>query len=253
MRREDIPPSQGGKYTGFGSKPLHINNDETSNENLVQLQKGLSNSWNFITNTVSSLNKNVIKPASDVVRNPNFSKNIENYAENIKRSLTEKAYIAKDQFNQAVQNFQQKNNNKINKNNDDDLILTNMDESENYGNKLGNEPYIVIDYDYIENNSDNDNDIFNLSRSSSNIMINENNNNNNNSFNNSNNNNNNINVNNNDFTSRRTSVNSFTSLNESLSRAYSIGSSNSMMSIKMTRSNRSSMSNNSNFLKSPIT
>jgi len=232
-RREDIPPSQGGKYTGFGSKPLRLNN-EPQNESLAQFQKSLSTGWNFLTTTVNSLNNNIIKPASNAVRDPNFSKNIENYAENIKRSLTEKAYIAKGQINNAkdhintvVQNLQKTANGGASNNNGDrdDLMLSNMegdkDSSNGSKNDNGNdEPFIVIDYDYIENS---DNDIFCYPKAENNFLTNT------------------INdkSNCNDFFDRRASTNSFTSINESLNRAYSIGSSSSL---KMALSNQSSMS-----------
>ncbi|OUM57251.1 hypothetical protein PIROE2DRAFT_35457, partial [Piromyces sp. E2] len=77
QRSEDLPPSKGGKYTGFGSKPLKTEKD-IQNEGMAQLQKKLSTGWNFLTSTVNSINENVIKPASTKVRDPQFSQNIEN-------------------------------------------------------------------------------------------------------------------------------------------------------------------------------
>jgi len=231
-RREDIPPSQGGKYTGFGSKPLRLNNGP-QNESLAHFQKSISSGWNFLATTVNSLNNNIIKPASNAVRDPNFSKNIENYAENIKRSLAEKAYIAKGQIDNAkdhisivVQNLQKTaNGTASNSNGDrDDLMLSNLegdkDSSNDSKNDNGNEPFIVIDYDYIENS---DNDIFCYPKSENKFLTNTLSDNN----------------NYNDFFDRRASTNSFTSINESLNRAYSIGSTSS---IKMALSNRSSSS-----------
>jgi len=232
MRREDIPPSQGGKYTGFGSKPLRTE-EELQNEGLAHFQKSLSTGWNFLTSTVNSLNQNIIKPASNAVRDPRFSQNIENYAENIKRSLAEKAYVAKDQLNNAkdqintvVQNFQKSSTTASNTNNDnnnrDDLILNSMEsDSNNEVSKSGQEPFIVVDYDYIENS---DNDIFSYPKSDNKFL-------------------NNMNESNgNDFCNRRNSTNSFSSINESLSRSYSIGgSSASLISTKINRS-RSSLS-----------
>ncbi|OUM64155.1 hypothetical protein PIROE2DRAFT_32177, partial [Piromyces sp. E2] len=98
-RRDDIPPSQGGKYTGFGSTPLH-NEPQAQNESLAQLQKGLSTGWNFLAQTAmagvkfaaagaNSLNENYIKPASNAVRDPNFTQNLGSYAESFKRTVTE--------------------------------------------------------------------------------------------------------------------------------------------------------------------
>ncbi|ORY31714.1 ArfGap-domain-containing protein, partial [Neocallimastix californiae] len=98
-RRDDIPPSQGGKYTGFGSTPL-MNDPQPQNENLAQLQKSLSSGWSFLAEKAkigvkiaaagaSSLNENYIKPASNAVRDPNFTQNIGFYAESFKRTVSE--------------------------------------------------------------------------------------------------------------------------------------------------------------------
>jgi len=229
QRSEDLPPSKGGKYTGFGSKPL-ITEKNAQNDGMAQFQKRLSTGWNFLASTVSSINENVIKPASNKVRDPQFSQNIENYAENIKRSLTEKAFVAKDQINNAkdqisnaVQNFQKSTNGQNTNENTDDLILSSMetDSNSNTDSKSGKDPYIIIDYDVIENC---DSDIFSYPTNENKYLTNQVNNN-----------------NSNDFYNRRSSTNSFTSINESLSRAYSISSS-SLKNLKMSMSNRSSRS-----------
>ncbi|ORY69381.1 ArfGap-domain-containing protein, partial [Neocallimastix californiae] len=98
-RRDDIPPSQGGKYTGFGSTSLR-NDPQPQNENLAQIQKSLSNGWSFLAQKAmigvkiaaagaSTLNENYIKPASNAVRDPNFTQNIGTYAESFKRTVSE--------------------------------------------------------------------------------------------------------------------------------------------------------------------
>ncbi|KAL6602207.1 ArfGap-domain-containing protein [Neocallimastix sp. 'constans'] len=119
-RRDDIPPSQGGKYTGFGSTSLR-NDPQPQNENLAQIQKSLSNGWSFLAQKAmigvkiaaagaSTLNENYIKPASNAVRDPNFTQNIGTYAESFKRTVSEKASQAAGQISQAYQNFQQGGN-----------------------------------------------------------------------------------------------------------------------------------------------
>jgi ADP-ribosylation factor GTPase-activating protein 1 len=223
LRREDIPPSQGGKYTGFGSKPLQTENPQ--NDNLAQIQKGLLNSWNILTKSVNSLNENILKPASNAVRDPKLHQDIGNYAESIKRSLAEKANNTRDQISSAVQTLIKDDSDDELKN---DLNLSNED-SDSSTSKLGKEPYIVVDYDLIENS---DNDIFSYSKNDNFL-------------------NRNIIENNNDLTNRRNSSFSFTSVNESLSRAYSIGSSNSLFSLKISKSNRGSASNIGSLLNSP--
>ncbi|ORX58431.1 ArfGap-domain-containing protein, partial [Piromyces finnis] len=77
QRDENLPPSKGGKYTGFGSKPLRTEKD-LKNEGITQFQKRLSTGWDFLTSAVNSINENVIKPASNKVRDPQFTQNLEN-------------------------------------------------------------------------------------------------------------------------------------------------------------------------------
>jgi len=150
-RRDDIPPSQGGKYTGFGSTPLNYN-PQPQNENLAQIQKSLSSGWSFLTQTAmagvkfaaagaNSLNENYIKPASNAVRDPNFTQNIGSYAESFKRTVSEKAYQAAGQINQAYQNFQNGNN-------------------PNRRSVIRNEPYVVKNDGSNNNNNGNTNDDF---------------------------------------------------------------------------------------------
>jgi ADP-ribosylation factor GTPase-activating protein 1 len=238
MRREDIPPSQGGKYTGFGSKPLIT--EKNQNENLVYLQNSLVSGWNFITKSMSMINENIIKPASVAVRDPNLHQNLENYAESIKHSVTEKTYVAKDHINKAVQNLHKTNENHNTNNSNskekgkekekDDLILSSIDSdiSSSSGSKV--ESNIVTEYDSIENSGC---DSFIYSKSGDLLNIN--------------------NINNeNDLIRRNSSNHSFSSINESLSRAYSIGnSSNSLLSIKISKSNRNSISNGDNIPYTP--
>jgi len=149
-RRDDIPPSQGGKYTGFGSTPL-MNDPQPQNENLAQLQKSLSSGWSFLAEKAkigvkiaaagaSSLNENYIKPASNAVRDPNFTQNIGFYAESFKRTVSEKASQAAGQISQAYQNFQQGGNPNR--------------------RSMRNEPYVVKNND-SSNNNNNNNDFFN--------------------------------------------------------------------------------------------
>jgi len=149
-RRDDIPPSQGGKYTGFGSTPL-MNDPQPQNENLAQIQKSLSSGWSFLAEKArigvkiaaagaSSLNENYIKPASNAVRDPNFTQNIGSYAESFKRTVSEKASQAAGQISQAYQNFQQGGNSNR--------------------RSMRSEPYVVKNDSNNNNNNDN-NDFFN--------------------------------------------------------------------------------------------
>jgi len=202
-RRDDIPPSQGGKYTGFGSTPLH-NEPQVQNESLAQLQKGLSTGWNFLAQTAmagvkfaaagaNSLNENYIKPASNAVRDPNFTQNLGTYAENFKRTVTEKASVAAGQISQAYQNFQQGNNNRRNPRNEPYVVKNDNNNNgggffnNNNNNNNGNNS------DFFGNNNNNNNG---FNRTDSNNSFGSfgslnNNNNNNNSFGSLNNNNNN--------------------------------------------------------------
>jgi len=246
QRSEDIPPSQGGKYIGFGSKPL-LTEKDLQNQGLARLQRGLSTGWNFLTSTVNSINENVIKPTSTKIRDPQFSQNLGNYAENFKRSLAETAFVAKDQINNAkeqistaVQHLQRNPNDPtLKKTTTEDMILSTMElnelndldlESSSNEEKLEKKPSIVIDYDCIESN---DTDVFNYPTNDKKFHTNQP-------------------MNNNDFFDRSNSTNSFTSINESLSRAFSISNSNSLTSVKMCKSNKSSRSSmNLSVINSP--
>lgn len=84
-RPDDLPPSQGGKYSGFGSgyqAPVKEENDP------VEL---LSKGWSFFSSVVSEaskvaissaetigkkVNETVIEPTTRGVRDPNFSSNV---------------------------------------------------------------------------------------------------------------------------------------------------------------------------------
>jgi len=213
---------------------------KNQNENLVYLQNSLVSGWNFITKSMSMINENIIKPASVAVRDPNLHQNLENYAESIKHSVTEKTYVAKDHINKAVQNLHKTNENHNTNNSNskekgkekekDDLILSSIDSdiSSSSGSKV--ESNIVTEYDSIENSGS---DSFIYSKSGDLLNIN--------------------NINNeNDLIRRNSSNHSFSSINESLSRAYSIGnSSNSLLSIKISKSNRNSISNGDNIPYTP--
>jgi ADP-ribosylation factor GTPase-activating protein 1 len=84
-RREDLPPSQGGKYQGFGSTPApSMNNpaygtssaalptlDELQNEPVAALSKG----WSLLSAAVSAAGKIVAEKAMD----PTLHENVKGY------------------------------------------------------------------------------------------------------------------------------------------------------------------------------
>jgi ADP-ribosylation factor GTPase-activating protein 1 len=62
-RPEDLPPSQGGKYAGFGSQPVEAPRREVGLPGLDDLQKdpvaALSKGFGWFTTTVGKTAKNV--------------------------------------------------------------------------------------------------------------------------------------------------------------------------------------------------
>jgi len=100
-RPDHLPPSQGGKYQGFGSAPISSNNNNNNNNNggtitLEKLQTDplgtISKGWGMfasaLSKTVDDVQQNVIKPHVDQYQNG---------------ELQEEAYRAAQQFGQKFQ------------------------------------------------------------------------------------------------------------------------------------------------------
>lgn len=77
-RPDDLPPSQGGKYAGFGNTPAPSQSNQGAAPNFEELQKdpvaALTKGFGWFTSTVSKTAKNVndgyIQPTASKVGNP---------------------------------------------------------------------------------------------------------------------------------------------------------------------------------------
>ncbi|PLW04581.1 hypothetical protein PCANC_28864 [Puccinia coronata f. sp. avenae] len=96
QRSEDLPPSQGGKYVGFGSSASSNNNlggggagwDE-STPSVAVLSKG----WGFLSSTLSqatkTLNEAVVKPAQETVSDPELQSQVWSLASRFQSTVLE--------------------------------------------------------------------------------------------------------------------------------------------------------------------
>lgn len=90
-RRDDLPPSQGGRYTGFGSTPTPpANQNPLSSANapsLSELQENpvaaISKGWSLFAAAVAGASRvvteNVIQPGMEKVSDPNFHASVKGY------------------------------------------------------------------------------------------------------------------------------------------------------------------------------
>jgi ADP-ribosylation factor GTPase-activating protein 1 len=91
-RPDDIPPSQGGRYTGFGSTPTPSSNpsyglSSANAPNLTELQQNpvaaISKGWSLFAAAVvgasKSVSENVIQPGMEKVTDPNFQASVKGY------------------------------------------------------------------------------------------------------------------------------------------------------------------------------
>ncbi|KAF9980514.1 Zn finger-containing GTPase- Activating Protein for ARF, partial [Mortierella antarctica] len=81
-RSENLPPSQGGKYAGFGNSPaVPQRNDALDvNDILNDPAAALSKGWSLLSTTLvagaSMINENVIKPTAATVSDPDFQNKV---------------------------------------------------------------------------------------------------------------------------------------------------------------------------------
>lgn len=73
-RREDLPPSQGGKYAGFGSTPVepsrnsgNFNFDDVQKDPLAAITKGFGWFTSTVTKTAKTVNDGYIQPTAKQV------------------------------------------------------------------------------------------------------------------------------------------------------------------------------------------
>jgi ADP-ribosylation factor GTPase-activating protein 1 len=102
-RPADVPPSQGGRYTGFGSTPTPSASQHSSYAlssanapTLGDIQENpvaaISKGWSLFTAAVVGatkvVNENVIQPGVDRVRDPNFQASVKGYMTEAQKKAT---------------------------------------------------------------------------------------------------------------------------------------------------------------------
>ncbi|KAF9927631.1 Zn finger-containing GTPase- Activating Protein for ARF [Linnemannia zychae] len=94
-RSEHLPPSQGGKYGGFGNTPTPSSNNDALDVNdiLNDPAAALSKGWSLLSNTLvagaNMINENVIKPTAATVTDPEFQSKVGGYVSSIGQKVQE--------------------------------------------------------------------------------------------------------------------------------------------------------------------
>ncbi|KAG0141347.1 hypothetical protein CROQUDRAFT_51838 [Cronartium quercuum f. sp. fusiforme G11] len=86
-RSENLPPSQGGKYVGFGSSPTTGSSAPTLELDGSWAEGGLRKGWGLLSSTIASINENVVKPASEKVADPELQSQVWSMAERFQRTV----------------------------------------------------------------------------------------------------------------------------------------------------------------------
>ncbi|KAJ2699168.1 Zn finger-containing GTPase- Activating Protein for ARF [Coemansia sp. IMI 209128] len=107
-RREDLPPSQGGKYVGFGSSPNQststtqpagtFNPQDIVNDPAAAISKG----WSFLAmgaqsalstigTVAGSISDNYVRPAAEKIQDPSFRNDMSSYVSTIGLRVEETA------------------------------------------------------------------------------------------------------------------------------------------------------------------
>ncbi|KAG0056909.1 Zn finger-containing GTPase- Activating Protein for ARF [Gryganskiella cystojenkinii] len=97
QRSENLPPSQGGKYAGFGNSPTPTNNQYDNsldvNDILNDPAAALSKGWSLLSTTLvagaNMINENVIKPTAATVTDPEFQNKVGGYVSSLGQKVQE--------------------------------------------------------------------------------------------------------------------------------------------------------------------
>ncbi|KAG0364712.1 hypothetical protein BC939DRAFT_468782 [Gamsiella multidivaricata] len=107
-RSEHLPPSQGGKYAGFGNTPsMPPQNDSLDvNDILNDPAAALSKGWSLLSTTLvagaSMINENVIKPTAATVTDPEFQNKVGGYVSSIGQKVQEGSRTLGTMVNQQL-------------------------------------------------------------------------------------------------------------------------------------------------------
>ncbi|KAF9191623.1 Zn finger-containing GTPase- Activating Protein for ARF [Haplosporangium sp. Z 11] len=94
-RSEHLPPSQGGKYAGFGNTPSGPprNDSLDVNDILNDPAAALSKGWSMLSTTLVAgatlINENVIKPTAATVTDPEFQNKVGGYVSSLGQRVQE--------------------------------------------------------------------------------------------------------------------------------------------------------------------
>ncbi|EGG05574.1 uncharacterized protein MELLADRAFT_78049 [Melampsora larici-populina 98AG31] len=88
-RSDTLPPSQGGKYVGFGSNSNSPNPSDSIDQswNDTSATAVLSKGWGFLSSTLSQINDNVVKPAQEKVVDPELQSQVWSIASKFQKTV----------------------------------------------------------------------------------------------------------------------------------------------------------------------
>ncbi|ORX90293.1 ArfGap-domain-containing protein [Basidiobolus meristosporus CBS 931.73] len=124
-RPDNLPPSQGGKYGGFGNsayQPVDRSTSMNPQDILADPMSYLSKGWSMLSvgaSTLASegaklaavgaekLQEQVLKPATETVTDPDFTRNVSNYVSTFGRTVTETGSRGISMFSDYVNSVSQ--------------------------------------------------------------------------------------------------------------------------------------------------
>ncbi|RYP90084.1 hypothetical protein DL770_003776 [Monosporascus sp. CRB-9-2] len=107
-RSADVPPSQGGKYAGFGNTPVPAKSgNDTGLPDLSDLQRDalttVTKGWGWFTNTVKHVNTDFIQPTAKQLSETDFAAQAKLAAGNVGRVAQAGARSAQDNLSRFVE------------------------------------------------------------------------------------------------------------------------------------------------------
>ncbi|KAK6336128.1 Zn finger-containing GTPase- Activating Protein for ARF [Orbilia brochopaga] len=108
-RPEDLPPSQGGKYGGFGSTPMQEPSgsgiggwDDVTKDPVAALTKG----WGFFTSSVAKgakqVNEGFVQPTAKMIAESDITHNVQRTALQVGSGIASTAKTGADSFNRML-------------------------------------------------------------------------------------------------------------------------------------------------------
>ncbi|KAF4826387.1 ADP-ribosylation factor GTPase-activating protein GCS1 [Colletotrichum siamense] len=109
-RPDNLPPSQGGKYAGFGSSPMPEKNeagmptvDDLQKDPMAALSKGFGWFTSTVSKTAKTVNDGYIQPTAKQLAESDFARQAQVAAGNVGRAAQQGARNAHDGFNRFVE------------------------------------------------------------------------------------------------------------------------------------------------------